>query len=79
MAEPPANFVSSGNNGTGLGLAIAQQITEAHGGTLQAHNHPETGGGWLRIALKTKPLSLQEASSVTQNRVDRSVENTVNP
>lgn len=62
-SEPPADFTSSGNNGTGLGLAIAQQITEAHGGTLQARNHPKTRGGWLRISLKTKPLSLQEAST----------------
>ncbi|MEM1311448.1 MAG: HAMP domain-containing sensor histidine kinase, partial [Cyanobacteria bacterium P01_H01_bin.153] len=62
-SEPPPDFVDSGNNGTGLGLAIAQQITEAHGGVLQAYNHPETGGGWLRIILKTKALSLQEASA----------------
>lgn len=61
--EPPTDFTSSGNNGTGLGLAIAQQITEAHGGTLQARNHPQTGGGWLRIALNITPLSLQDAST----------------
>jgi len=79
IAEPPANFVTSGNNGTGLGLAIAQQITEAHGGILSAHNHPETGGGWLKIALKTKPLSLREASSANRGHSDVSVENTVNP
>ena len=58
-----ADFAGSGNTGTGLGLAIAQQITVAHGGVLEARNHPKTGGGWLRIALTAKPLSLQEVSA----------------
>jgi two-component system phosphate regulon sensor histidine kinase PhoR len=50
------------SNGTGLGLAITQQIVEAHGGRIEARNHPETGGGWLTIAIATKPLSLEEAA-----------------
>lgn len=54
------------NSGTGLGLAIAQQIVEAHGGCIQARNHPETGGGWLTISLATKSLSFEEAA-VTKN------------
>jgi len=37
--------------GSGLGLAIAQQIVLAHGGTIQAYNHPQMGGAWLRIEL----------------------------
>jgi two-component system phosphate regulon sensor histidine kinase PhoR len=52
-----------GNNGTGLGLAIAQQIIEAHGGNIQARNHPELGGGWLTITIAAKPLSLKEVAS----------------
>lgn len=55
------------SNSTGLGLAIAQQIVEAHGGSIQARNHPETGGGWLTIALPAKPLSLKEAA-LTKDR-----------
>ena len=38
-------------NGTGLGLAIVEQIIQAHGGTINARNHPETGGAWLHIRL----------------------------
>jgi two-component system phosphate regulon sensor histidine kinase PhoR len=37
--------------GSGLGLAIVQQIIFAHGGSIAARNHPETGGAWLQITL----------------------------
>lgn len=71
----PANeFLQSRNNGTGLGLAIAQQITEAHGGNIQARNHPETGGGWLSISLKTKPLAMRNAASDTRGSSTTSIE-----
>ncbi|HEY9643475.1 MAG TPA: HAMP domain-containing sensor histidine kinase, partial [Coleofasciculaceae cyanobacterium] len=37
--------------GSGLGLAIARQIVEAHQGSIQARNHPDTGGAWLQVRL----------------------------
>lgn len=39
---------------SGLGLAIVKQIVTAHHGMIQARNHPETGGAWLRVCLPLK-------------------------
>jgi two-component system phosphate regulon sensor histidine kinase PhoR len=41
--------------GSGLGLAIALQIVSLHNGVISAHNHPETGGAWIKITLP-KPI-----------------------
>ncbi len=42
-------------SGSGLGLAIVDQIVAAHGGRVEAQNHPQTGGAWLRILLPHSP------------------------
>lgn len=41
--------------GSGLGLAIAHQIVTAHGGIIEAKNHPELGG-WISIWLPNHVL-----------------------
>ncbi len=38
-------------DGSGLGLAIVHQIVQAHQGSIEARNHPQTRGGWLQIIL----------------------------
>ncbi len=48
-SEPEQAFPA--RRGSGLGLAIVQQILQAHGGAIQAKNHPETRGAWLQIEL----------------------------
>ena len=48
LSEFKSSLLSAGS---GLGLAIVQQIVLAHGGSVKARNHPETGGAWLQIEL----------------------------
>lgn len=46
------------SDGSGLGLSIVEQIIQAHNGSIQASNHPQTGGAWLQIKLpEGKPSS----------------------
>lgn len=49
--SPASSSPDNLGGGTGLGLSIVQQIIEVHQGTIQAANHPDLGGGWLKIRL----------------------------
>ncbi|AUT02710.1 histidine kinase [Nostoc sp. CENA543] len=45
----PANSPVETIVGNGLGLAIVRQIVLAHGGSIKAMNHPQTGGAWMQL------------------------------
>lgn len=44
--------------GSGLGLAIAHQIITAHGGTIEAKNHPSHSGAQIQILLPNSRLKI---------------------
>ncbi len=50
------------SSGSGLGLTIVQEIIQAHGGSITASNHPETGGAWLQIQLLASWESSEESA-----------------
>jgi two-component system, OmpR family, phosphate regulon sensor histidine kinase PhoR len=45
----PANSPVETIVGNGLGLAIVRQIVLAHGGSIKAMNHTQTGGAWMQL------------------------------
>ncbi|MEK1888744.1 MAG: ATP-binding protein [Phyllobacterium sp.] len=46
-------FFTTKEGGLGIGLAICQSIVNAHGGTIEAANHPD-GGAVFRFSIPTK-------------------------
>jgi two-component system, OmpR family, phosphate regulon sensor histidine kinase PhoR len=56
----PVELLSSGS---GLGLAIVRQIVERHHGTIQARNHPATGGAWFHIQIPQSPPPVSPAAA----------------
>lgn len=51
---------TSTSSGSGLGLAIVRRIARAHGGSVTASNHPDTGGAWIQIHLPMHNPHLQQ-------------------
>jgi two-component system sensor histidine kinase PilS (NtrC family) len=56
-------FVTTKPEGSGMGLATVRRIVHAHGGTLEAQNHPEGGAvfmvrlsGWLAEEADPEPV-----------------------
>jgi Signal transduction histidine kinase len=57
----PARCWYGSEGGSGLGLAIAKQIVQLHRGSISVMNHPETGGGQVRVSLPLDRLKLNHA------------------
>jgi two-component system sensor histidine kinase MprB len=53
--------LARGRPGSGLGLAIVRQVADAHGGTVEAANAPDGGGGVVQLRLGP-PLGATQTS-----------------
>ncbi|ATU90552.1 PAS domain-containing sensor histidine kinase [Phyllobacterium zundukense] len=57
-------FFTTKEGGLGIGLAICQSIVKAHGGTIQAANHPD-GGAVFRFSIPTESAATAVDSSAS--------------
>jgi len=65
--HPVSGNSTSPSSSSGLGLAIVRQILEAHQGSVMAQNHPETGGGWVRLTLPWPSPNTRQNAEVPLN------------
>src|SRR5262249_22104985 len=49
------SFFTTKADGMGIGLAVCQSIIAAHGGSIEASNHPD-GGAYFRFSLPAAPV-----------------------
>jgi C4-dicarboxylate-specific signal transduction histidine kinase len=60
-------FVTTKTHGLGIGLTIVRTIVDAHGGTIEAGNHPE-GGATFTVTLRTAESGASEGAAAVLAR-----------
>ena len=58
-------FYTTKKSGSGVGLVLARQIAEAHGGTLELRNRPDTHGCEAELRIPLAQCTQEEAEQAT--------------